>query len=282
MLNILSTVLNYLRLYRPDAALLAFFSYVVGSHLAGGLTADDALVALAVSLLSMNFIYTFNSWADWKIDRINKPTRPIPSGKISPGRALIYSLVLLALSIIYPLVLFRSLWTLALFLLLPLLGLLYSLPPVRLKRHFVTAIITTSLILVIPIMLGYFMHSSDLAAAPFFAALFGFCLSVIPLKDIEDVEGDQEGQCDNWLAKLGSRKLLGFCLTGLAADAVLIALIPLHGSFKLFLFAFVAGAMIAIIIFAALRIDLNKLYRTIIRIVIVEGVVLFVLLRLLG
>ena len=75
-------MLSYIQLCRVDAALIAFFSYLVGAELAGGTDWYDIVIAIAVTLISTNFIYSFNSWTDRELDRISKPYRPIPSGKI--------------------------------------------------------------------------------------------------------------------------------------------------------------------------------------------------------
>ncbi|MEJ2659084.1 MAG: UbiA family prenyltransferase, partial [Desulfobacterales bacterium] len=75
-------MLSYIRLCRIDVALIAFISYLFGAELAGGTDWYDIVVALLVTMISTNFIYSFNSWTDREIDRISKPYRPIPSGKI--------------------------------------------------------------------------------------------------------------------------------------------------------------------------------------------------------
>ncbi len=267
------------RLYRADAALIAFFAYLAGAQLSGGFeVAVDLLAAFLVSAVSMNFIYSFNSWADRAEDAINKPWRSIPSGQLSEAGALRYTMVLLALSIIYPLILWRSPLTLGLFYLLPLLGLLYSAPP-RLKRNPITAAITTSVILVTPMVLGYAMHSADASIAPFFGGLFGFCLGAIPLKDIEDEEGDVATGLGNWFARLGPRKLLGYSAVVMIADLIYVTLMPIAMAQKLFLWAFAGGGLATLLVFMAFKLAPDKIYRTIIRVVIVSGVAIFVLQR---
>lgn len=273
-------MLRYLKLYRLDAGLLAFLSYVVGSVIAHDLAVGDVFIALGVSLVSMNFVYSFNSWSDWKIDRINKPARPIASGRISPRSALIYSLALLALALIYPLFVYRSWFTLLLFLLLPVLGLLYSVEPIRLKKNLATGVLTTSLILIIPIVLGFSMSSSDTGNAMFFVGLFAFCLSVVPLKDIEDVAGDACGGCDNWLQKLGRRRLLLFSAIGLGADGILAYVVAMDPLLRACLLAFIGSALALVGLFSLVPRRIGRLYRTIILVVIAEGAAAFLLLRL--
>lgn len=267
--------LDYLRLFRPDAAAIAFFGYLVGVSLATTPGWLDALIAFAVSAASMNFIYAFNAWADSDIDKINKPDRPIPSGRLSPRAALIYCLVLLGVSFAFPLLIFRDLVTLGLFWSLPVLGLAYSQPPVRLKTSPIPATVATSAILVAPMLAGYAMYTKDWAALPFFGALLVFCLGVIPLKDIEDIEGDVAGGSGNWFSRLGKNKLLGTSCAVLLADGVGVAFAPIPLDQRLYLWAFAGGAFCTIVAFWIFDLTLPKLYKTIIRVVILSGVALF-------
>jgi geranylgeranylglycerol-phosphate geranylgeranyltransferase len=267
--------IDYLRLFRPDAAAIAFFGYLVGVSLATTPRWLDALIAFAVSAASMNFIYSFNAWADSDIDKINKPDRPIPSGRLSPRAALVYCLGLLVISVVFPLLIFRDVVTLGLFWSLPVLGLAYSQPPVRLKTSPVPAAAATSAILVAPMLAGYAMHTGDWVALPFFGALFVFCLGVIPLKDIEDLEGDVAGGSGNWFSRLGKNKLLGYSCTVLSIDIAAVVFAPIPLDQRIYLWTFAGGALVTIVAFWVFNLTLPKLYKTIIRVVILSGVALF-------
>jgi 4-hydroxybenzoate polyprenyltransferase/geranylgeranylglycerol-phosphate geranylgeranyltransferase len=165
-----------------------------------------------------------------------------------------------------------------LFLLLPLLGLLYSAHPVRLKRYFILAVLTTSTILIIPILLGYYMNASGTSNLSFFVALFIFCLAVIPLKDIEDIKGDTQHRCQNWYDKLGENRLLSFSLGGLIFDLFLVFLLNMNVLLKVCSAIFISSAMLTIVAFASSRKNISKLYRTIISIVVVEGAIFLALI----
>ena len=274
------SVIPYLKLCRADAALIAFFSYLVGAQLAGGTDLYDVIIAAAVTLISTNFIYSFNSWADWSIDRINKPGRPIPSGKIEPEHALIYSLVLLILSVSYPFFVFESRFTLLLFLLLPALGLVYSARPFRIRRYPSPAIVIICLGLITPIVLGYFMNTSDTSLIPFFVALFLYCLSVVPLKEIEEVEEDKKSGYHNLYARFGER-ILVYSLCGLSLVLLLVLFFNIEYLLKAYMLIFIISSMGCILIFARVRKKLQKLYQTIIHLVIVEGAIFYMILKLI-
>ena len=272
------SVLLYLKLFRLDVGIIAFVSYLLGVRLVTSVNIPDCLIAMAVALVSTNFIYSFNAWADWRIDAINKPERPIPTGLIAPEAAFKYSMVLLCVSVLYPFFIANSGLTLFLFLLLPVLGLVYSTRPFLPKRYAIPSVLITSTGLVIPIQLGYFRHASDYSPTPFFLVLFVYCVSVVILKDIEDVRGDVRFGMENLFHRYG-RRLLVISLAGLGADLLLLALLPFRYDLKLFMVAMILSAAFVIVF---LRNDLRRIYPAVIRVVIVEGILLFVFLWAIG
>lgn len=273
---------NYLSLHRLDVALISFFSYLVGSRLAGSFNSLEVVIGLAVSLISFNFIYSFNSWSDWRNDEVNKPSRPIPAGRVKPRQAFIYSMILLALAFAYPIFVYRSSLTLFLFWLLPILGLLYSAKPIYLKKYSFLAILTISLILIIPLLLGYFMNAVDFKLVPFFLILFIFCLTIIPLKDIEDAKGDKKAGIKSLLLVVGQKKLLFFSLIGLTINFCLTILVNLDWPLKPFLLILIAATIGLILIFQFLSLNLKKLYQTIIWLVVLLGMAFFLFLTVSG
>jgi len=271
-------MINYFKLYRLDVALIAFFSYLIGSLMAGGYDCFDFLIAGALSLISTNFIYTFNSWADREIDFLNKPGRPLPAGKIKPRNALIYSLFLLLLSCIYPFFVYKNFITLFLFLLLPLLGLLYSGGPFPLRRYPFAATIIISTGLITPLTLGYLMKTSDTSLLRVSAVLFLYCLSIVPLKDIEDMEGDVKSGIENLFARFG-KKLLYFSLCGLLLGLLTVFIFGMPYIFKIFLLCFIISSMVLIFFFLILKKDLKYLYQFLIKMLILEALLIYLYLN---
>lgn len=253
-------VLAYCRLTRLDVTLIALASYLVGVRLAARITATDLWGALGVSLISTNFIYSFNAWADRSIDAINKPCRPIPAGLIAPSAALRYSTTLLVMSLIYPFFLTTSPLALGLLLVLPVLGLIYSAEPIRLKRRAWAAVAVTATGLVLPVQIGAFAHTSDLDAVPFFLVMFVYCLSVVPLKDIEDAEGDRLHGMGNLFERHGARLPL-LSATGLVIDAVLLLCLPVPPRLRLLVGLLIAATLAVLMV---LRKKPTLLYRTVI------------------
>ena len=265
---------HYLKLFRLDVCIIAFASYLIGVRLVTSVSVLDCLIALAVSIVSTNFIYSFNAWANWQIDAINKPQRPIPSGLLSPRAAFKYSMVLLFLSVLYPFFVANSGWTLCLFMLLPALGLMYSAKHVSLRRYHVASVIIISIGLIIPIQLGYYMHCIDFRDMPFFFILFVFCLSIVPLKDIEDIHGDIRFGIQNLFHTFG-RRLLIISIVGFLIDAVLLIFMPIRLLLKAYALILILSSALMIVIFWQRP---RRIYTAIIWIVIAEGFFLFAFL----
>jgi len=128
-----------------NSALVAwvFFCLVVVSE---GVVAFVPVIPLGILVTAVmacaftaNGIYALNAYYDVETDRINKPGRPLPSGRMTPQHALNYAQGLMALGLLIALgasaltgqSLMVTLWTI-----FTLLGIAYSMPPLKLKaRH---------------------------------------------------------------------------------------------------------------------------------------------------
>jgi 4-hydroxybenzoate polyprenyltransferase len=273
--------LAFLRLYRIDAALISLMSYCLGLLLAGRLTARTLVPGLLLSLVTFNFIYSINAWADLRADSLDHPQRPLPAGELSQRAALRYCLALLALSLVLPFFAFDGWYETAAALGLVVLGAAYSVPPVRLKRFAFLSPVVIAIIYVAPLTIGLQQHEDPFGAGRWeVVAFFGiYCLAVLPLKDITDVAGDAADGCQNWLALLGRRRLLAISALGLAA-ALLVAVLLVPSALGPSL-GLLSGSTL-LLVAAALRSDrlMARLYRSILLLLVLEGAVLLALWRL--
>lgn len=93
-------MIAYIEILRPHNCLMAALAVAVGGAIAsseplGPVIALAALVAFLVCGAG-NMV---NDYFDFELDKINNPSRPLPSGRMSLGFAHAYSLVLFALGI---------------------------------------------------------------------------------------------------------------------------------------------------------------------------------------
>ncbi len=263
---------NYLGLYRTDATLISFVTFLVGSGIANTIALNDVIAAAFVTFVSVNFIYSFNSWADSHIDKISKPFRPIPSGRIMRSHAFIYSMGLLSISLIYPFLLFQSSLPILLCLFLPVLGLLYSAKPIRMRDRPYASIIVICLGLVIPMLIGYFSNHGTLPESFVFLVIELYCLSVIPLKKIEEIDEDRLEGIVNLYALWG-RTLFVYSSFMLFITLVLIYLIPLTAGETLFSTTLIVSTILIIWTSHIFDIDRKRIYSFIINVAIAESII---------
>jgi geranylgeranylglycerol-phosphate geranylgeranyltransferase len=87
----------YLELMRAPNCAMAAFAAVIGWFIAFSLlggSAESVLLVFAVVFLVTGAGNALNDFFDVEIDRINRAERPLPSGRIRPGAALRFSMVL--------------------------------------------------------------------------------------------------------------------------------------------------------------------------------------------
>lgn len=169
------------------------------------------LGAALVSSLGANvYIVGLNQLTDIDIDRINKPQLPLASGEFSPqqGRWIVSIAGLLALglsAIQGP----RLLWTVGLSM---LMGTIYSIPPIRLKRFPFWAALCIFGVRGVVVNVGFFLHFRHLLGGSgviplkvwvltAFVILFAFAIAIF--KDIPDQEGDLKFDIHTLTVRLG-------------------------------------------------------------------------------
>jgi 4-hydroxybenzoate polyprenyltransferase len=166
-----------------------------------------ALVAAVLNAASngLNQIY------DLEIDRINKPRRPLPSGRLALREAWIFTLATFALA-----------WLLAWFVApggrreffglvvaATLITTLYSVPPFRTKRLGIWANVTIAIPRgVLLKVAGWSSVKTIWGLEPWYIGLvFGlFLLGATTTKDFADMEGDRRGGCRTLPIVFGVRR----------------------------------------------------------------------------
>jgi 4-hydroxybenzoate polyprenyltransferase len=172
----------------PGGAPALAWSPALAVRVAGGV-----LMAMLLNAASnaLNQIY------DLELDRINKPDRPLPSGEVMARDALRASLALygVALSLAWVLGWETGLYATA----AAVLTYLYSVPPVRTKRHPILANVTIALPRgTLLKMAGWSLARPSLLSTEAWTigAIFGlFLLGATSSKDFADVEGDRAHGC---------------------------------------------------------------------------------------
>lgn len=275
--------MNYLKLYRIDVFLITLISYLVPSVFLVELSAINFFTPFLISAVSVNFIYSYNSIADAEIDKINKPNRPMATGLLKKENATIYTSILLVISILWPIFIYKdNLKSLLLSLCFPVIGILYSNPIYPFKKRIFAAALVTSLLLILPSIVSLI----DIHAIHAFwyvpLVFFSYCLFIIPLKDIEDVEGDVLHNAQNWANKIGSKRLIIISIAGLLLVLSLLIFLLYkveldNKKYVLYLIIFTFTGLSICSSFIIFRMNFNRLYRSLIWGNIILGIVFSIL-----
>lgn len=148
-----------------------------------------------------------NQIYDLTNDRVNKPNRAIPSGRMSIPEAFLYSWILFGVAL--ALALFVNLQCFLLALAATLFTIGYSAPPLRTKKRGVWANITIAIPRgVLLKVAGWSTVKSVWGLEPWYIGLiFGlFLLGASTTKDYSDIEGDRADGCRTLPIVYGIRK----------------------------------------------------------------------------
>lgn len=89
----------YLEIIRPFTSFLSAFGVFVGGAVAGAPVDMALAMAVLASFMISGAGIVLNDYYDLKIDRINAPDRPLPSGRIRKKSALLFAAALFAAGI---------------------------------------------------------------------------------------------------------------------------------------------------------------------------------------
>lgn len=165
------------------------------------------------TLLIITGMYVLNDLFDADLDRINgKTNRPIPSGKVSKGHALLFVIMTNVIGLSVP-VFSNNQLGIVLASVIALIGILYSLPKVSLKDRYIIKTCAIGIAMASSLLLGasnYLNgdsgtdignafrwtsgHMEGLMLYPIYAAIMLFMMVFVtsPLNDLGDIRGDRE------------------------------------------------------------------------------------------
>ncbi|MFQ3663100.1 MAG: (bacterio)chlorophyll synthase [Chloroflexaceae bacterium] len=203
------------------------------------------LGALVCGPLGTGFSQSINDYFDRDIDAINDPERPIPAGLVTLSEARLNWIVLGSATFLVSLIFGNPLISL-LAVLGIILSVLYSMPPVKLKKHFFLGPPAVGLGYVgMSWMVGHLIFAPLTWESVLVALINGTLASgMLFLNDIKSVEGDRLHGLQSLTVVIGVQKTLIIAfLTINLSQVLLLALAILWGYYwvaALILFAIVA------------------------------------------
>ena len=184
------TIFAYLELSRPINGLIALISVLLGGFFAvGTLNHLDVLTVAISALLLLSAGNAFNDYCDYEIDRINKPQRPIPSGRVQRRGALIFAIVLLSIGVVLGFLVNRYAALIALVVSSCLIAYALWLKRTPLVGNLVVGMLTGLTFIAGGVAV---MSIRGVLVPAIFAFLFTTAREIV--KDIEDTEGDIENR----------------------------------------------------------------------------------------
>lgn len=174
-----------------------------------------ALRGLLALLCGNGYIVGINQIYDTDIDKVNKPFLPVAAGELSQGAAWVLCGLLSALGLIIVSTHFGRLITF-LYSFGLLLGTVYSVPPLRLKRFPLPAFLIIATVRGFLLNFGVFYATRAAINLPFvwspsivfitmFVTIFATVIAIT--KDLPDVEGDRQFKIETFATKVGVRSI---------------------------------------------------------------------------
>ena len=210
----------YIDLARPFTLVAPALGFMSGSLTAVGAAPREpwsaALLiapfigsAMAAALNSGN--NALNQIYDLDIDRVNKPTRPLPSGRLTIAQAwwftnVMYLVALVLAWLVAPGGRHECFWLVAVAVVCTYL---YSVPPFRTKRLGIWANVTIAIPRgVLLKVAGWSAVKTVFGTEPWYiGAIFGlFLLGATTTKDFADMDGDRRGGCRTLPIQYGVRR----------------------------------------------------------------------------
>ena len=220
----MKTLLAYFELARPLNGIIAFISAWLGGVFASQGKMEN-IINLRLLLVSVSALAllsagnAINDYCDYDIDRINRPRRPLPSGRIRRVNALIFAIVLTVIGIWLGALINRNATGIAILVFVALVSYAFWLK----RTPFVGNLVVSGLTGLTFIAGGVAIDSVQGTLIPaIFAFLFTTAREIV--KDIEDIEGDLKNSVKT-LATLNPRIAVWIAISFMAS-VILFSPIP--------------------------------------------------------
>ena len=211
MKKYLMVIKNYLELARPLNLLQAALAILVGYALVADPSPEKLLYVLITVLSIAAGGNAINDYFDFETDKINKPGRVLPSGRISKKEALIFSLLLFLISLIFLIPIFNF-YAASIAIMSIILLVIYT--PI-LKNIIIVGNLTVSLILGLAFIFTTAAFGQIKAGIIPALLAFGFNFVREIIKDMEDVSGDKGSGINTLPAKYGKQKAKYLAILGI-------------------------------------------------------------------
>jgi geranylgeranylglycerol-phosphate geranylgeranyltransferase len=223
----MSRINGFIRLIRPVNGLMMGLAVLVGAFLA---LAEPFSTALALKLF-LGFITAFtlsgasmavNDYYDQEIDRINEPSRPIPSGLVKPEESLVLAIILTVIG--FTASAFMNLPALIVAVMSLAVSVTYA---TKGKRTGLPGNFLVSACVAVPFIYGSFVVDQSFSLKAVIYAILAFLSNTgrEVTKGIVDVEGDK-AKGMRTVAVSSGEKAASYTASAFFFSAVILSLLP--------------------------------------------------------
>ena len=254
----------YFEILRPDEALIMAMPVVIMAIVGHRFNVSVLLAAILVFFMA-GAGNVINDVFDYKIDAVNKPDRPIPSGRISSGGARVYAAALDSIAILLGVIisfLIHNFIFLAIIISSALIIYAYS-------RYFKAMPLIGNIVVGVMIGLCFVVGGFIILCETQDQAVFGVSVYIGLLaaaanvarelvKDMEDVHGDQLGGARTFPVLYGKKVSAIIVMILLAAAVAMCILLYTSGLFNLAYFVIIM-IPIGLCLYSAVSLLVSKL-----------------------
>ncbi len=216
---------------------ISVFPCLAGGAMASGAmrpTVEDYLLLLALFLmfgpLGTGFSQSINDYFDLELDRVNEPTRPIPSGRLSTAEAIWNSVLAFLLALGTGIFLWwhiggtRGIIILGAIVVCLILSYIYSAPPLKLKKNIMTSAPAAGFSYSFVTWFSANALFSEIRPEVYWLSALSFFMAIglFILNDFKSAEGDKEGGLKSLTVMIGAKNT--FLVSFIIIDLVFIVL----------------------------------------------------------
>jgi geranylgeranylglycerol-phosphate geranylgeranyltransferase len=218
----------FISILRPLNLFQAALAVVMTAAILGQLQETNTLLLLILSVVFINGAgNVINDICDLEIDRINRPDRPLPAGKMQLRTARIYTFNLFTFGILCASLISISTFFIAAFLATPLL-IAYSY---KLKRQPIVGNLVVSFMLGLAFIYVGSAFNNVSETLVMSALAFGFTIIRELVKDLEDMEGDRELKAQTLPLVWGEKRARNLTIILMGISSILFLLPTIIGSY---------------------------------------------------
>ena len=236
----------YIEIIRPGNVVMAVIAIVLVAIVGHTISLPIILAMLGV-FFEISAGNVINDYFDYKIDLINKPTRPIPSGRITKKAAKNYAYLLFILGTISCFLISYinrnwSAFLIVLFADFTLYFYAYKLKSTPLIGNLTVAFMTGLCFA----FGGYAINNPEIIAISWFLGFFAFMMTTAReiTKDIEDIKGDKKEGAKTFPIIYGTKISAVISVAFIIIDCILCPLLYIRGIFNIVYLVIIAFAVV--------------------------------------